>query len=189
MKLIGKHLVLLGLMCLTITPVATADNSDRDRSKEMTQLREQLSQAVSLSPEDFSAMEPELNRYMARQRDRSQLQQAVKSAYQMGCRGECMGTMVHSMNQAMAQGSTAKQARSMCSDALGVAVKERERTRSQWGDKELGEQLRQRVESRIAKQVKTQKRSRQQGSGKAGPGPGGPGGPGGGGGGGGGGGK
>lgn len=158
--------IIAGSFFFILSADAFANDRDRDRDRDedrdrtmkqdTTQLREELRKSTDLTDQDFEAISRELDEYARRTQDREEIGELVRNSLNEDCRGECLRQIIDSMNEAVEKGASPQEARSMVSEAL-----RNERMESkELSGRELGERVKERVESSIREMEQDRERDR-----------------------------
>lgn len=132
------------------------EDRDRTTTQDTAQLREELRRSTKLTDQDFQAISRELDEYARRTQDREEIRELVRNSLNEDCRGECLREIIDSMNEAVEKGASPQEARSMVSEALRNERMERK----ELSGKELGERVKERVESSIRTMEQDRERDR-----------------------------
>ncbi len=151
-----------------------------EMEQDVLQLRDRIREELKLSQQDADALVPMLREYRAQNGRGETVRAMVRDAKEQGCVGACLGEMLHATNRAMRAGAKDEEARVLCGEALRDRIRQRDEKRLNWSADELGLQVRQRFEERLAEWQRDRTRERERaragnqepgGKGTHGPGP------------------
>jgi hypothetical protein len=131
----------------THAPGTTAPDRLQVRQADRDRIHQLLRTEGGLTPEQVTAMRPEVDEYLSRGGDVARMQETVRAALQNGCRGECLGEAVRQTNGLMARGYAPLQA----GEAVRAAMQEEGRGQGRQGadDADAAQRLRARVQDRV----------------------------------------
>jgi len=92
-----------------------------------------------------------LKQYLLQKGSGEQVRAMIQTALQNNCKATCLGETIRTMNRAMTQGVSDKEAQNMVSNALRDQIRERDQKRLTLTDQELGDKVRAQVQERLAK--------------------------------------
>lgn len=158
----GWCVVAAGLLVAGLFASAWAQDQDRTRDRDLLQLRDQIHKDTNLSQQDLDALDSELKQYLQRKGSGEQVRAMIRTALQNNCKATCLGEMIRTMNRAMTQGVSDKEAQNMVSAALRDQIRERDQKRLTLSEQELGDKVRAQVQERLATREQDKSREREQ---------------------------
>lgn len=133
----------------TVQTKETVQELTKEQERDLTQTREQIRKELKLKDADLEPVQAQLREYFRLQGDGDHLRATVRFGWENGCKQECLGEMVRSMNHAMVRGMQDREARQLVCDTLRDRVRDRDRDRIRLTDSQLGDQVRVRAQERL----------------------------------------
>jgi len=159
---VGWCVVAAGLLVAGLSVSAWAQDQDRTRDRDLLQLRDQIHKDTNLSQQELDALDPELKQYLQQKGSGEEVRTMIRTALQNNCKATCLGEMIRTMNRAMTQGVSDKEAQNMVSTALRDQIREHDQKRLTLSEQELGDKVRAQVQERLATREQDKSREREQ---------------------------